>query len=845
LGLFSYLSASSQCLYPDINGGNFTITNLTITFFGNLRIPAGTTLLINGTSNVTFTNLQLQLGDGAKIELDGTATLNVINSRLYNCTPDTWDCLELLSSNCALTYGRSTLQGSDNGIRNTGGGDIDLIDSYMFNNYIHLGLYAGTSATNCVISGTDFICDPVATPMAFSTVYPTQPRTLFAIEIFNANYRIIGDASYNTNTIDNADIGIRIWRTGCEIYNFIINNCDDRTAGNEAAILASSPITGGIVCDLIVGGFAASEKVQIFDSESGIRVSNWYNVTAYNNYIEDVTRHGIFIADCPSRNIDLQANIIDMDYTPVGANAMAGIFTNNNGNANILIHENIVKLNNLPQGNLSRQAFGIRTDEASNLTPTVIKITDNNVYDFSIGIQVRNTFLALVTGDSITIPDNNSGTQARIGINSEGNDRINIVDNRVLSTGNFLTHRGIFDDQGTNAIIRCNRVWDGGRQIFLNGTTMIANDGFMGNGMVRQSSGANFGLQLQAGASIGTNGGSGVPSDNHWETPFNTLCLQDPPLTASGVIYHRPNVSSDVFDPYGAGCSNIPNTTTSISFVQTTSSSYYCPSGELMRQGDNDPYDPSLFITYDNAVNYINALVNKPYQTIWDLQNAARLFDLGIIPSGDSLEVAFNNLPFANEAIAMNAINNLMSDSAFTQASDLIQSNTWNLEGFAYKAWMNSLKITNPIDSAGNYSQSVLDTLTLIAGLCPYIYGSAVFEARAILQWDYVEESEECQQASLDPDSYIRYGSGNNYIKQNNLLVYPQPLAQGRELTITSKTESISEITIINLFGNIEFNEKGIWVNTVKIRTDFESGMYFIQVKLSSGDVIVQKVIVQ
>jgi hypothetical protein len=371
---------------------------------------------------------------------------------------------------------------------------------------------------------------------------------------------------------------------------------------------------------------------------------------------------------------------------------------------------------------------------------------------------------------------------------------------------------------------------------------MITSDGFMGNGMVRQSSGADIGLQLQLGTFIGTNGGGFLPSDNHWETPFNTRCLHDVSGVSTSFIYSRPNSTPDIFDPVTAGCANTAN---QVNFLSATSSTFYCPSGELMRQGDNDPIDPSLFITYENAASYITSLVSKPFQTIWDLQNAARLFDLGIIPTGDSLEVAFNNLPFANEAIAMNAINNLMSDSAYDQASDLMQSNTWNLDGFAYEAWMNSLKITNPKDSLGNYSNSVLDTLTLIAGLCPYIYGSAVFEARTILQWDYVEESEECQQANLDPDSYIRYGSENIYSKKNNLLVYPQPVMKGKELTITSIEQDISEVTIINIFGSEEFTQKDILVKTFKINTEFESGMYFIQVKLCTGELMVQKLIIQ
>jgi hypothetical protein len=265
-----------------------------------------------------------------------------------------------------------------------------------------------------------------------------------------------------------------------------------------------------------------------------------------------------------------------------------------------------------------------------------------------------------------------------------------------------------------------------------------------------------------------------------------------------------------------------------------------------MREGEDEPVDPSLMITYEQAATFINRLKNKSYQTIWDLQNAASIFSFNIIPDNDSLETIYSEFPFAEEALLMENIKNLMSDSAYDQALELLQSHTWELEGFVYQAWMNILIITNPKDNEGHYDDPTIEKLTNIANLCPYVYGSAVLEARTKLQWGDSEESEACEATRFNPESYLKYGFEGSKNRQTKISLSPQPVAQGKEITLSAIGSDIAEVKLLSLQGTILWSSQLSYQSkSIKIQADFQPGIYLLQIKLSSGETQVRKIIIQ
>jgi hypothetical protein len=311
---------------------------------------------------------------------------------------------------------------------------------------------------------------------------------------------------------------------------------------------------------------------------------------------------------------------------------------------------------------------------------------------------------------------------------------------------------------------------------------------------------------------------------------------------SSGTINHRANAGVDVFNPFAAGCQSGAGM---IYIASTSTPAFYC-AGELMREAEEDPIDPSLLITYENAATFISSLKNKSYQTIWDLQYAASLFSLNIIPENDSLITVFSEFPFAEEALRMEQVKNLMSNSDFGQALELLQNHSWELEGFDYQAWMNILSITNPIDAEGNYDDATIGTLTTIANLCPYVYGSAVYEARTKLQWGDSEESEACEEASVYPESYLKYGFEGVKNQETKISISPQPVAQGKEITLSVVGSDIAEVKLLSLQGSILWNTQLTYQSkSIKIQADFQPGIYLLQIKLSTGETQVRKIIIQ
>jgi hypothetical protein len=513
---------------------------------------------------------------GSRFRLDGNGQLIFQNCTVRECTT-TWDGISMLTTACSLSVINSTIRGADEAIVDNGGGTILLDHAQMNDNYKHVRLLGSSNtATSFAAYGSKFVCNNATIPA--SVAYAGFPRTQFAIEVNDVNYRILGDGTSlaNRNEIRNADIGIWIFRTGCEIYNFFIWETNDRTAGQECGILARCPVTPGITPDLIVGGFSNPyDGVTIWKAENGIRVTNWYNVYVRKSGVSETSRFGIFFENCSQRTIEITQNEIGLDYglTPF-TNAMGGIVSSQNNQANVTISRNTVSLFGLPQNVYSlnlKDAHGIWIqDNATNLSNTTV--TGNIIYDFQNGINAINSELLTIQGNTVNIPSVTSTSATRRGILADNCDGIFIRYNQVTSTFQFCSHRGIQANNCDNTTIQCNRIDKGGTQILLSGTfnNNAIPEGITGNGMHQGTVGLKVNSLV---ADLGTNGGPGNPADNHWEKNYTTGCnggsgcvVLPSGNNIFGDFYCRdnPTTGNSVFDPLAAGC--ITNFNMSLSF---------------------------------------------------------------------------------------------------------------------------------------------------------------------------------------------------------------------------------------------------------------------------------------
>ena len=114
-----------------------------------------------------------------------------------------------------------------------------------------------------------------------------------------------------------------------------------------------------------------------------------------------------------------------------------------------------------------------------------------------------------------------------------------------------------------------------------------------------------------------------------------------------------------------------------------------------------------------------------------------------------------------------------------------------------------------------------------------------------LVDQDFDEEIEELESARLNPESYLKYGFEGSKNRQTKISLSPQPVAQGKEITLRAIGSDIAGVKLLSPQGTILWNTQlSFQSKSIKIQADFQPGIYLLKIKLSTGETQVRKIII-
>ena len=140
---------------------------------------------------------------------------------------------------------------------------------------------------------------------------------------------------------------------------------------------------------------------------------------------------------------------------------------------------------------------------------------------------------------------------------------------------------------------------------------------------------------------------------------------------------------------------------------------------------------------------------------------------------------------------------------------------------------------------------SDLLTIDVIAWLCPYVEGNAVYRARGIMQYvndNYVDYINECE---LVHDEYESPDNRSSMVIEGDvaLSVFPNPTTN--KLTVlVNEIEGAKTCKMYSSLGELMFIEtipEGVFEYDINV-SDLDSGTYYLLVIASNGNVLQEKI---
>jgi hypothetical protein len=132
----------------------------------------------------------------------------------------------------------------------------------------------------------------------------------------------------------------------------------------------------------------------------------------------------------------------------------------------------------------------------------------------------------------------------------------------------------------------------------------------------------------------------------------------------------------------------------------------------------------------------------------------------------------------------------------------------------------------------------------MIAHLCPYTFGEAVYEARVMMKINPSENDEDC--GNEENQSLIRLSGKPGKNTTQVLEMYPNPIENGTILTINNANYLIGSMVISNVLGQQLFQYSvSKEESEITFPVNLMPGIYYLRVKFTNNTLAVQKLVVK
>jgi hypothetical protein len=440
------------------------------------------------------------------------------------------------------------------------------------------------------------------------------------------------------------------------------------------------------------------------------------------------------------------------------------------------------------------------------------------------------------------------------GIRLTWSEKVNVYLNTII--GNLVSGfhfnpfvyglRGITLEQSTECTVNCNHVSQVDQALVFNGTCLNTT-GAKEVVFTNEMRNCYQGLVLENTGMIGQQGSLTSPSDNLWTTTGGWL------WNAQAHTQNSLGSSSPLFIRNVIGYTPFPNTTGAgnpFPLILASGTRPFC--APCVGPGCLPP--SSLVATLEDLieVDVNNEAMNE--ETEWINKKYALeklLYEPTYATSNDSMLIAFadsasnENLGKILETEQLQSIQDYANAKLMNDNLNPENQIEINLQIY------NSIYFDWQLNPELNFTDSQVQDLLYVAYQCYETGGEAVLQARALLEYLFVNNSpypENCG-ASASTERLAK-----QVVKQNTIYkkyedaniepsLSPNPATESFIIT-TNNNNDIFEIAFYDALGKLALLEKNVPTNT-KINTNqLTSGLYFYRLRAVSGKIFTGKIIV-
>lgn len=818
------------------NAATSTISTQSWIFFNN-------DLIID--QDVTFDLCPfIRFAAGAQIILTPNHSLYITRSTLAPKCDEMWGGINLSASTENVFLRDASIIGATKGITSTNGGYYQITTSRFIDN--HIGIHVSNNnlypSSSTIISSYfgDVIGQNLLPP------YSDEPQPIVGIFVNDINDLVIGtETSLEGNLFHNHQRGIRCLRANVHSYKnnfFNIRHASTVPMINEGdKFCAIHSINNQFIMDgipnqfLEVGG-TSGKRNNFVNCEFGISSNKSVNLDAGFNYMKNCALRGISAQENPFKTIKIYNNEINS----TNANAW-GIYVKNFNFGNVNITLNQINTNSQTFLGFTRFAAGIYVCSMNPTITQTTSVTYNTVQNCLYGIWMINVRNGLVESNNVNI--NLTNAQINYLSTSFAPIRGILVQNSIsakIKRNNVTRNMG----QG-NGVINNNlqairlelspgsEVWE--NRMYNTAVGFYAYGSSLGSRVdCNQMHFTRNGFYLEQ-ADLSTQGApavnpypNGYDAHNQWYNPFGARTdgtssltyyyhgvnseLNSTPSTFLSLYWFDTQINSS--NPY-TSCIQSKNPPVSLETPSTKRTREILPIAQNNVQYDTLDYQQKHYLKLaafsrlesDSALlmmnipedsiymNYVqqNIDLNSQSKIIYDAQKAMAMHDL---------------------TSAQNACNQI--------ATDCIQYNT---NKTVQELWIQR--------TAENLEFSSEDTLFLmnIACLDPLVFGSGVYQARAMIDWDGFcnNQNRSANQGDQEEDNTSLFSK-----------IYPNP-SEGK-IRLDADLP-IEKVIILDLNGaelcNFTMNENA------EIDTNLSTGVYLMKIKLGNGVTEIHRVYIR
>lgn len=855
--LGTHLDHASQLI------GNSSLLPSWASLNGNMIEVITRTFSINGTftvdADLTFNiYCDITLGKDAKIVLINNHKLYIHESHLYGCYA-LWDKISVSNPNQLVTIDGSLIEDAKTAVNSVSGGQY-LIANSVFNKCL-TGISVSnsfTSMANCKVSNCIFTCRNVSSSFflqvhidylnsayPFSSIPAMYPAALLlppfntqrsnnGIEIkdmLNLTPLIIGATAPSfqarSNVFDAIDCGVKITNSNVNVINNMFVRIKGPYTNLRTAVKAEFNSSLVHLASLLVGGPNTGEDNK-FDNCDNAVISNDYNNIVHGNTMSNITNFGVYLNYLG--NAAGRRNTVDFNTM---TQTKGGIFCKNivNSPSTSISDNNISLLGNSGGNALYHTAINI-------INPVVgyasLNIAHNNIYNSIFGVYLSGTVKAKVMANQIT-PNTIGLTPVKYGIKAINCDKTEIGNNTVfgptLPPINQWSIQGIALQDSPDSWVHNNNLNQMGEGVYSQYDCHVSS--LECNTFYNCTKGFSFG-----NADIGDQlpGTSQTSTGNHWNSMASTDFID-------GTVHNPANAPTFQFNWYWQiGTTTDPTNSLmpTINYIQTQNSNS-CGVHSPITIAEERELNLGRIVKGLNQYDTLSAeyLLRDSIYCFHQLKTNDTLMRLGT--TDDTLYQHFFDFAKTGNIGKFEKVNTIILDSiiADTTTAEFVNQNIFPkcsmdenkqiVNAIYLNKWKNDADTTNL--KHYQFDSTEIFQLNNIAYQNPLLGGFAVYEARAMLNIDVIDEV-------LSIDKSITIGNHMEESKKSDFILYPNPNDGNMILDYSIDDNQYGTLSLYDIAGKL-VNSYNFYGSKKSMRIDgtsLQAGSYFYLIKI--GDKI-------